>query len=216
MTDNNEFKSSRDRKRRLATIAFAVIVVVVAGIVGKALMVRARMGGKDPKAIAKVLESNGTIVVIRGADAIPFEEDMTIEAGDCIRTLDDSRIKVQYIDKTAEVILEENTNMYLLSLIGGKRTNLAGGVAEFIIREQPADEPMIIATSNSAGDVLEPGHFRITFRDVVNRYDVMEAGKLSVRCFATGVTREVLANSSYEPMPTQKIDMSIFDEDTNF
>lgn len=210
-----EFKSSRDRKRRVGLAASAIILVAVVWMLGKGFWVRSQMGGQDPKAVARILESEGTIVVIRGNDSIPYEQDMTILAGDCFRTLDNSTLKVQYLDETAEVIVKPNSNIFFLSLKGGKRTNLAGGAAEFLIREQPADEPMIIATSNSAGDVLEPGHYRITFRDVVNRYDVM-AGKLSVRAFATGITREVLAGSSYEPTPSQRIDGSVFMEDTNF
>jgi len=199
----------------MTIMAFAMILLGLVLGMKKAMTVRARNAGQDPRAIACVLESEGQIVIIRGADAIPYDPAMQLLGGDCYRTLDDSRITVQYLDKSAKVTLMRNTNMYFLSSKGGKRINLAGGEAEFVIEDQPKGEPMIIATSNSEGEALEPGEYRIVFRDVVNRYDVI-SGKLLVRTFATGATREVNAGESYIPDTYGRIDGSIFEEDTNF
>ena len=194
-----DFVSSKKRQQRIARIATSILVLVMITM-GYRFWAFEKPTTDATGALARVLQMQGTAMIKRGSETVPYVPGFIVEAGDTIQTLAQSEMVVVYLDDDTRVTLSPHTTLLFNDSQGGKRTNLSGGQVELQVPQQPPDTPMVLASYNSEAIILAPGSYTQHYTGLATRFDVNQ-GKLRIRRFSDGRITEVIDGQSHECHP---------------
>jgi ferric-dicitrate binding protein FerR (iron transport regulator) len=192
----DDFCSSKKRSRRITLSVASVAAVLILALTVKVVVSIGKGEDKVEGGIAKVLELEGKLLIKRSADTVPYEPDFVVREGDTFQTMENTTLKMEYLDDSTRLVLGENTTILINANAGGKKTNLAGGWVEYTVPKQPDSEPMVLQSYNAEATILEPGTYIQIFEGIATRFEVKK-GHLRVRRFNDGKVVEVRSGETH-------------------
>ncbi|MBI5800825.1 MAG: FecR domain-containing protein [Verrucomicrobia bacterium] len=96
----------------------------------------------------------GSVTVLRGGRAIPGAELLALVAGDVVRTTAGAGARVRWHHEATHLDLQENTEVRLTSVRGGKRLRLLSGTLTAEVAKQAPNNPMALETRDGLVEVL--------------------------------------------------------------
>ena len=190
-----DFSSSKKRQQKLTMGAVCIGVFIAAALIVNFVRIDVKEA-VNTGVLGKVINMQGNVLIKRGAEAVVFESDMPVLAGDAFNTIGEAELEITYLDDSTKVVLYNDTSLLFNGNEGGKRTNLSSGTARFEIGVQPDNLPMVLASYNAEATVLEPGIYVQTYTAGGTRF-VVEEGSLIARRYSDGRTDTVTAGETH-------------------
>lgn len=145
VTEKHQKKTSIYKTLSLAALAFICFSLVF-------IILQSNQDNK-PKAIAKVLNFKGDVLIIRNNKTFRLSNEFPLEKGDQIKTSDEQNCSIIYPDLT-KLDIFENTLLALQQENGAKIHLLEQGRIKADVSPQPTNQPLQVKTKNTLSTVL--------------------------------------------------------------
>ena len=195
----DDFSSSKRRQKRI-TMTAVLIGIVCALCLGAKFVSLEKKGDTLPGALAKVEAQSGKLMIKRGAGTVAYKPGFIVLAGDTFQTIGESAVVITYLDDGTTIALGPDTTLLFNGSTGGKRTNMAAGVATFQIPPQPEEQPMVLASYNADATVTEAGTITQAYSGLATSFEVA-SGSLRVRRYSDGRITQLKAGQSHVCRP---------------
>lgn len=195
----DDFTSSKRRQQRLTYVAIS-IGVIFALYLSITFFVFSEKSEFLPGTIAKIVKLEGNVMIKRGADTLEYEPGFLVLGGDNFQSIGESEVEIEYLDDGTKIYLGNDTTLLMNASDGGKKTNLAGGTARFIVGRQSTGQPMTLTSYNSDAVVVENGTFIQKYNGLETFFEV-QSGQLQVRRFSDGRITDVFAGQTHTCKP---------------